>query len=177
MGISFKCEIRGLNKLEKKLDKIAKELPKKIEESTEDILKNIQGCAIRLERGHNEKGILVEMIEMSSMKVKGRVYTSKETMPHAMFEHWGTGQFAEMEHIGTTQHFLATGYTEWYIPVNKVERTLNYPIKIINNQQFYIAHGAKANHFMIDAEFKTRENNKEIVQKQINEMLKEVCKQ
>ncbi len=29
---------------------------------------------------------------------------------------------------------------------------------------------------MADAEFKTRENNKEIVQKQIIEMLKEVCK-
>ena len=172
MGISFKCEIKGLNKLEKKLSKIAKELPKKVEESVEDILKNVQGC----ERGHNENGILVEMVETSTMKVKGRIYTSKETMPYAMFEHFGTGRFAEMEHIGTTSHFLASGYTEWYIPVNKVERNLNYPIKIINGNQFYIAYGVKSNHFMTDAEFKTREQNRGMVQKRINEMLKEVCK-
>lgn len=55
MGISFKCEIKGINKLEKKLNKIVKELPKKVEESVEDILKNIQGYAIRLEKGHNEQ--------------------------------------------------------------------------------------------------------------------------
>lgn len=176
MGISFKCEIKGLNNLERKLSKIVKELPEKVEEGIEDVLKNIQGYAIRLEYGHNQDGILIEMIETSTMKVKGRVYTSKEAMPHAMFEHWGTGQFAEMEHIGTTKHFLETGYTEWYIPVSKVERALNYPIKIINDQQFYIAHGAKANHFMTDAEFQTRNDNADIVQKRIYQMLKEVCK-
>ncbi len=86
------------------------------------------------------------------------------------------GRFAEMEHIGKTNHFLKTGYTEWYIPVNKVERALSYPIKIINGKQFYIAHGAKSNHFMTDAEFKTRNENIDIVKKQINQMLEEACK-
>lgn len=36
--------------------------------------------------------------------------------------------------------------------------------------------GAKANHFLGDAEFKTREENKQIVMKKLNEMLKEVAK-
>lgn len=70
MGIKFKCEIKGLDNLEKKINKIVTELPKKVEESIEDILKNIQGNAIRLEKGHNEEGILVEMVETSNMKVK-----------------------------------------------------------------------------------------------------------
>lgn len=70
MGIKFKCEIKGLDNLEKKINKIVTELPKKLEESIEDILKNIQGNAIRLEKGHNEEGILVEMVETSNMKVK-----------------------------------------------------------------------------------------------------------
>ncbi len=68
------------------------------------------------------------------------------------------------------------GYVEWYIPVNKVERSLNYPIVTINKTQFYVATGAKSNHFLTDAEFKTREENKEIVVKKLNEMLKEVAK-
>ncbi len=41
------------------------------------------------------------------------------------------------EHIEKTKHFNKTGYTEWYIPVNKVGKNLNYPIVIINNNQFY----------------------------------------
>lgn len=48
--VSFKCEIKGLNNLEKKINKIVKELPQKIEESVEEVLKNIQGYAIRLEK-------------------------------------------------------------------------------------------------------------------------------
>lgn len=81
-----------------------------------------------------------------------------------------------MEHVGTTQHFLDSGYTEWFIPVNKVEKKLNYPIITLGDMQFYIAHGSKANHFLSDAEFKTRDTNIETVEKHIYEMLREVCK-
>lgn len=92
------------------------------------------------------------------------------------FEYFGTGTSAEMEHIGKTKHFQETNYEEWYIPVNKVGRSLNYPIVTFGNSQFYVAHGSKANHFLSDAEFKSRSENKEIVIKKLNEMIKEVCK-
>ena len=46
----------------------------KAKEITEDVLNNIRGYAIRLEKGHNEEGILVEMVDMSTKEVKGRVY-------------------------------------------------------------------------------------------------------
>lgn len=36
--------------------------------------------------------------------------------------------------------------------------------------------GAKANHFLEDAEFKTRQENKEITTKKLKDILKEVCK-
>lgn len=74
----------------KKIEEITKKLPKATTGGLEEILKNIRGCAIRLERGHNENGILIEMIETSTMKVKGRVYTDKANMPYALFEHFGT---------------------------------------------------------------------------------------
>lgn len=66
---SFKCEIKVKYNY-KKINNIIKELPKLATEITEDILKNIQGYAIRLERGHNQEGILLEMIETSTMTVK-----------------------------------------------------------------------------------------------------------
>ncbi len=66
---SFKCEIKVKHNY-KRISNIIKELPKLATEITEDILKNIQGYAIRLEKGHNEEGILVELIETSTMTVK-----------------------------------------------------------------------------------------------------------
>lgn len=149
MEISFKCEIKGLNNLGKKINKITKELPKKVEESIEDILKNIQGYAIRLENGHNQNGILVEMTETSTMKVKGRIYANPNEFisngqSYLWFEYFGTGQYAEKDHIGKTKHFIKSGYEEWYIPVNKVERSLNYPITTINGKQFYVAKRSKS---------------------------------
>ncbi len=86
------------------------------------------------------------------------------------------GQYAEQEHIGKTKHFIESGYTEWYIPVNKVGRPLNYPIITINGKQFYVAVGSKANHFINDAEFESRNENSEIARKRLNEMLKECTK-
>lgn len=149
MGISFKCEIKGLDRLEKKINKITKELPKKVEESIEDILKNIQGYAIRLENGHNQNGILVEMVETSTMKVKGRIYAKPNEFisngqSYLWFEYFGTGQYAEKDHIGKTQHFIESGYVEWYIPINKVDRSLKYPITTINGKQFYVAKRSKS---------------------------------
>lgn len=184
--MKFNCEIKGLDNLTKKISNIVRELPKKVNESVEEILINIQGYAIRLEKGHNSNGILVEMIETSSMNVKGRVYADpnkfyskdtngKETC-YLLFEYFGTGAMAEMEHVGESTHFKETGYTEWYIPVKNVQRDLNYPIKVMAGKEFYVATGAKPNHFLSDTEFKKREENKEIIKKKIQKMFEEVCK-
>ena len=86
------------------------------------------------------------------------------------------GQYAEQEHIGKTKHFIESGYTEWFIPVGKVEKALPYPVVNIQGMDFYIAHGMKANHFMGDAEFESRNENAEIVKKKLNEMFRDICK-
>lgn len=181
MSIKFDCKIKVKNNY-KNINTIIQRLPQTISESLEDILKNIRGYAIRLEKGHREDGIIVEMIDMSTKEVKGRVYAdpskfmTENGQSYLWFEYFGTGEYAEQEHIGKTKHFLETGYTEWYIPVEKVGRSLNYPIITINGKQFYVAVGSKANHFMTDAEFESRVENVEIARKKIDAMLKEVCK-
>ena len=129
-----------------------------------------------MKSGHNSEGILIEMIDTSTMQPKGRVYTDKDKFSWAMFEHFGTGDYRELPAIGKTEHFKNTGGSQWFIPVSKVEKTLGYPIIEIQGMQFYIAHGVHSNHFMTDAEFKTRQENREIVAKKLNEMFKEVCK-
>lgn len=145
----------------------------------EDMLKNLRLTAIKLQKGNKENGILVEMYENG--KQAGKVYADPDQfmsngISYLFFEYFGTGRFAEMEHVGTTKHFIESGYTEWYIPVEKVERRLNYPVITINNTDFYLAHGSKPNHFLQDAEFETREQNKEIIYNKLEEMLERICK-
>lgn len=176
MAIKINCKVKGLDSLEKKINTIIKKLPQTVEKSVEEILKETRTCAIRLEKGHHDDGILAELVDVSNNVVKGKVYADINAFPFFLFEHYGTGRHAEMEHIGKTKHFIESGYTEWFIPVSAVDRTLNYPIVTINEMQFYIAHGTKANHFMTDAEFEMREQNIETVQKNIYDMLREVCK-
>ena len=149
--INFNCNIKVKHNF-KNLDAIIQKLPQTAKIITEDVLKNIRGYAIRLEKGNNEEGILVEMIDMTTKEVKGRVYTDKDKFPWAMFEHFGTGDFRELPPIGTTKHFLETGGSQWFIPVSKVEKQLGYPIIEINGMQFYIAKGVRACHFLSDAE-------------------------
>lgn len=67
--IKFNCNIKVRHNF-KKIDTIIQKLPKTVQIITEDVLKNIRGYAIRLEKGHKEDGILVEMIDMATKEVK-----------------------------------------------------------------------------------------------------------
>ena len=174
MKISFK--VKGLDKLTKKMTTIVKELPKTAEKSVEEIIKNTCEYAIRLRRGNKSDGILFEMVNANTKEVKGRIYTDQKNFPYSWFEHYGTGQYAELPHVGTSSHFVESGYEEWFIPVNKVNRDLPYKIITIKGNQFYIAHGVKANPFMQQAEFEMRDANIDTMQKNMLDMLRKVCK-
>ena len=92
MGISLNCEIKTKYNY-KKIEEIKKRLAQSV--GLEEVLKNIQGCAIRLERGNNSDGILVEMIEGSTGKVKGRIYADPSKFisngnSYLWFEYFGT---------------------------------------------------------------------------------------
>lgn len=178
--MKINCEIKVKHNY-KKINDIIKKIPESSKKITIDVLKNIQGYAIKLEKGHKSEGIIVELIDVKNGKVKGKVYAdpskfiTESGQSYLWFEYFGTGEYAEKEHIGKTKHFIETGYTEWYIPVNKAGRKLNYPIVTINNVKFYVAVGTKANHFLGDAEFESRNENIEIAKKCLEEMFKEVC--
>ena len=161
----------------KRIDELIKKLKGDI--GIEDVLKNMRGYAIKLERGHNEEGILVEIVNAQG-ESKGRLYADPSQfmsngVSYLFFEYYGTGEKAELPHVGKTKHFIESGYTQWFIPVNKVEKPLKYPIVTIQGYDFYVAHGVAGNHFLEDAEFWSRKENKEIVVNKIEEIIREVC--
>lgn len=180
MAIKLKCKIKAKHNF-KKFEQMRKELPQAIQKGIEEVLDNLQTEAIRLEKGHNQEGIIIDRVDMSTREIKGRIYADpskfmSNEQSYLWFEYFGTGQYAEQEHIGITKHFLESGYTEWFIPVNKVDRSLGFPIIEIQGMQFYIAHGQEPNHFLQEAEFETRDTNIETIEKHIYIMLREVCK-
>lgn len=89
------CKIKVKHNF-KKMDTIIEKMPQIASEFTEDILKNMRGYAIRLEKGHNESGILVEMVDMSTEEIKGRVYAdpakfmTENGQSYLWFEYFGT---------------------------------------------------------------------------------------
>ena len=88
MSIKFNCDVKVKHNF-KKIDKIIKELPNTIKESVEDVLKNIQGYAVRL-LGTDNDGIVCELVKTESKEVIGRVYTDQTKMPWSWFREFGT---------------------------------------------------------------------------------------
>lgn len=174
MGIKINCKIKGLKKLDKKLNDIAKRLPETVEKSVEEIVKNTCKYAIRLRQGNKNNEILFEMVNTDTKEIKGRIYTDQQNFTDSWFEYFETEQYAEVPHVGKSNHFIENGYEAWVIPVNKVKNALNYPIITIQGQQFYLAYGVQPNLFMQKAEFEIRGKNLYIMQKGIYKMLKEV---
>ena len=93
--MKFNCEIKVKHNY-KNIKSIIQQLPEFGKKLTEDILENIKGYAIRLEKGHKGDGILVEMIDMSTKECKGRVYAdpskfmTENGQSYLWFEYFGT---------------------------------------------------------------------------------------
>ena len=93
--INFNCNIKVKHNL-KNINAITQKLPQTARLISKDILYNIRGYAIRLEKGHKEEGIIVEMIDMSTKTVKGRVYAdpakfmTENGQSYLWFEYFGT---------------------------------------------------------------------------------------
>lgn len=58
----------------KKIEVLSDKIIIYLKDGIEKVLKNIQNYAINLDEGHNSQGILIEIMDISTGKIKGRVY-------------------------------------------------------------------------------------------------------
>lgn len=96
MEIKIKCKIKAKHNF-KKFEQIAKKLPQTISDGIEEVLKTLQTEAIRLEKGHNKEGIIIDRVDLSTGKVKSRVYADPSKFmsngqSYLWFEYFGTRQ-------------------------------------------------------------------------------------
>lgn len=69
MAIRLKCKIKAKHNF-KKFKQIRKKLPQAIQKGIEEVLDNIQTEAIRLEKGHNQEGIIIDRVDLSTKEIK-----------------------------------------------------------------------------------------------------------
>lgn len=94
MAIKIKCKIKPKYNF-KRFNQIEKKLPQAIVTGIEEVLKTLQTEAIRIEKGHNKEGIIVDRIDLSTGKIKGRVYADptkfmSNGQSYLWFEYFGT---------------------------------------------------------------------------------------
>lgn len=96
MAIKIKCKIKPKYNF-KRFEEIEKKLPQVVADGIEEVLKTLQTEAIRLEKGHNQEGIIIDRIDLSTNEIKGRVYADptkfvSNGQSYLWFEYFGTRQ-------------------------------------------------------------------------------------
>lgn len=86
MASGFKLEIKGLDKLQKKIDKLPKDLVDETDGYVENICKKIQENAQN--KAPNDKGALRQSIEVTGARLSYRIHARAHYAPYVEF---GTG--------------------------------------------------------------------------------------
>lgn len=176
--ISIEWNKKDLKSFYSKMDKIIKEMPKRTKIGVENALENTRDKALSYKRGNKDERLIpFEIVEASTNKVLGRVYTDKDLFSYAPFLEYGTGTEAEKPHIGTTKTFIKSGYKYWYLPVEKANREFSpQRIIVIDGKQFYIMYATQPYPFMRPASFSSRQQNADCVNEEIGKLFVEVLR-
>jgi len=175
--ISVKWKESNLKSFYKKMENIANNLENSAKESMKESMETIQKLALQYKIGKKDISMIPFTIEAKNGYIKGRLYTDSKTFAYASFLEFGTGNFAERPHIGVTKTFVESGYTYWFLPVEKAERDFgSNRIIIIKGKQFYIMYAQQPKPFMRPTGFEGREIALDIFQKNLLKMLKEAIK-
>lgn len=167
---------KSINSFEKKMDKLVSGIIKNTTIGLEEALKNIQSTALKLKKGNsNEDLIPFVIIKDNNNLIVGRVYTDKTVFSYASFLEYGTGTYAEREHIGTTKTFIKSGYAYWFLPVDKANRDFGSDrIIVIKGEKFYIMYPQQPQPFMRPTAFQTRSETVDIIKRKLKQGIKEV---
>lgn len=140
---------------------------KKASESTQEL-------AIKKVRGKSDKTMII--IEIDNDKLESKIHTDKEKFSHASFMEYGTGIYAEREHIGKTKVFINSGYRYWYVPMTLVNLHLQEDRLLILKDGTVLqrTYAQQPKPFMRPAAFENRKNNVEIVKEEVKKSIDEV---
>ena len=72
---------------------------------------------------------------------------------YSLILEYGSGLYAEKQHIGTTKGFIASGYMYWYVPEEEAPELIEYPYERIETESgvLYKVYGQTPKHIYEDA--------------------------
>lgn len=155
---------KSLDSFYKKMGNLIKNLATHTENGIENASEETRKYALSQKRGNKSDDLIVKEVSKNSKEINARVYTN---FLHAPFLEYGTGIKAEMPHIGKTKTFLESGYTYWYLPLEKVKTPLNNPTININGTLFYIMFSTQPYPFMRPTAFYMKPKNIETIKANI----------
>ena len=176
LDISF--DEKKLNSLYKKLNMMANKLVANTEASLEVIMKNTQKEALNNKIGSKDENKIPYTVEKEAQDVIGKLRTN---MPlnngiyasYAPMIEFGTGKLGELAKLGKTKTFVESGYSYWYLPVEKAPRDFGASRKImINDKEFYIMYSQSPHPFMRPAGFYLRNNASKLMSNSLREKLR-----
>lgn len=178
-------EVRGLDKLQKKLDVLPKILEDAVFSATTEITEDMQGRAesklqssIKHSSGALVGSMMNEVVRNSAGKTVGRVFNNN---PISIFRELGTGLVGQ-----ESQKDLPEGvnpqYTQvpWFFPVESVDVDLTaiygMPKIKIQGKEFYRTNGQPARPFMYPAFKESVEHADEVFKEHVQRNLKKGLK-
>ena len=174
--ITMNWNEKNINSFEKKMNKLVVSVVKNTTIGLEEALKNIQATALKLKKGKSTEDLIPYVIIKDDNKlIVGRVYTDRTVFSYASFLEYGTGIYAEREHIGTTKTFIQSGYSYWFLPVDKADRDFGSDrIIVIKGEKFYIMYPQQPQPFMRPTAFQTRSETVDIIKTKLKQGIREV---
>lgn len=161
-----------LNNFYSKIDKICSNLQKHAKTGIEKATKETQQTALSKKVGNKDESMILTEINDERI-IEGRVYTN---FHYAPFLEYGTGIEAELPHIGTTKTFIKSGFTYWFLPVEKCDRDLPNQIITIGDKEFYLMFSQQPKPFMRPTAFERRNPNIETIKESIIKGIEEDIK-
>lgn len=168
--MNYSIEIKGLDKLDKRLKDIASRLPSAIQKAMPEILDQTSKLVIFQapeNTGKLKESIKYEIVDASNGEVKGRVYADVNVAPYALWVNYGTGIYAEGEGGSRAEKI------PWFVHESMADLSkYKYPMWTSpTGEKFYIVWGARATHFMDSAEFIMRTDNIRVVVDEIKKIM------
>lgn len=184
--IEIKWNDNKLKSFYSKMDKLADNIKSKAKEGVNKSLEESQKYAKSKLRFNTDGKILTEISE--SKEIVGRIYTDSLSFSYAPFVEYGTGQYAELDHIGHSKLFRFSNMTCWYAPADKVKKQYRddqvveingemFPMNAyIDNQKYVMVFSQRPQPFMRPTAFNRREPNKKLIKEEIKKGIKEAIK-
>lgn len=171
--MNVKCTV-DTKELVKNLNRIYDNVGESMGEILNEMVANTRKIAESLTPVNSGEVLGSYSQEVASRKFHGSAWLFNQSQD-ALFVYYGTGIYATKPHIGSSQTFMNSGMTRWYVPVNDFPEhdKYNYPVKVMaDGTELVQVHGQKPNKFMEKAFNATFDQNIDVATRIIQEKLK-----